>query len=197
MVKRIFDFVFSLVALTLLVPVFVVVIMVIIALDGFPVFYSQKRVGKNGVLFNMYKFRTMHKDADSKGLLTVGGKDARITKSGYFLRKYKMDELPQLFNVLIGSMSIVGPRPEVMKYVALYTEEQKKILLVKPGITDYASIEYSNESELLGKSADPHATYINEIMPKKIKLNIKYIEKKGLITDIAIVINTLKKILRG
>ncbi len=163
---------------------------------GFPVFYFQTRVGKNNVDFKLYKFRTMHKDAEKKGLLTVGGRDPRVTPIGYYLRKYKLDELPQLLNVLIGDMSLVGPRPEVRKYVDLYTESQKKVLSVQPGITDFASIQFFNENELLAKSKTPEQTYINEIMPHKLTLNLKYIESMSLITDFKIIVNTLVKIVK-
>jgi lipopolysaccharide/colanic/teichoic acid biosynthesis glycosyltransferase len=137
----------------------------------------------------------MYKDADKKGLLTVGGRDPRITPIGYYLRKYKLDELPQLFNVLFGTMSLVGPRPEVRKYVDLYNDDQKKVLTVKPGITDYASLEYFDENELLGKSKDPEQTYINRVMPAKLELNKKYIREAGLGTDIRIIFGTLKRII--
>ncbi len=137
----------------------------------------------------------MRTDADKKGLLTVGGRDSRITRVGYFIRKYKIDELPQLLNVFIGDMSLVGPRPEVRKYVDMYNTEQKKVLTVKPGITDYASIEYSNENELLGKAQDPEKVYIEEIMPAKLKLNLKYIAEQGVATDIKIILKTVAKIL--
>ena len=138
----------------------------------------------------------MQSGADKKGLLTVGNRDARVTRIGYYLRKYKLDELPQLFNVLFGSMSLVGPRPEVRKYVNLYTPEQKRVLLVKPGITDYASIEYVNENELLAKAVDPEETYIKDIMPHKILLNVKYINEQGLRTDLKIILQTILKIIR-
>jgi lipopolysaccharide/colanic/teichoic acid biosynthesis glycosyltransferase len=137
----------------------------------------------------------MYVNADKKGLLTVGGRDSRITRIGYYLRKYKLDELPQLLNVFFGTMSLVGPRPEVRKYVDLYTIEQAKILEVKPGITDYASLEYFDENELLAKSQEPEKTYIEEIMPAKLKLNAKYIEELGLLTDIRIILKTLKRII--
>ena len=136
----------------------------------------------------------MHKNADKKGLLTVGGRDGRITRIGYFLRKFKLDELPQLINVFIGNMSFVGPRPEVRKYVEMYNDEQKKVLSVKPGITDVASIEYFNENELLGKSENPEMTYINEVMPDKLKLNLQYINSRSFIKDIGIILKTIKKI---
>lgn len=136
----------------------------------------------------------MRADADKKGLLTVGGRDSRITRMGYYIRKYKIDELPQLLNVLIGNMSLVGPRPEVRRYVDLYNDEQKKVLSVKPGITDYASIEYSNENEILGKATDPEKVYIQEIMPAKLQLNLKYIAEQSIITDLKIIFRTIQKI---
>ncbi len=145
----------------------------------------------------MIKFRSMHNNADKKGLLTVGGRDPRITKVGYFLRQHKLDELPQLFNVLFGSMSLVGPRPEVRKYVDMYNEEQKKVLSVKPGITDLASIEYIKESELLAQSQDPEQTYIKEIMPAKLELNLKYIKEIGLGTDLKLIFRTIGKVVKG
>ena len=136
----------------------------------------------------------MQPNSDSKGLLTVGGRDPRITRSGYFLRKYKLDELPQLLNVLIGDMSFVGPRPEVKKYVDLYTPQELQVLNVRPGITDYASLEYFSENELLATSDDPETTYIQEIMPAKLKLNARYIEEAGLLTDVKIMGRTILKI---
>lgn len=163
---------------------------------GFPLFYLQTRVGKNGTDFRLFKFRTMHLNADKKGLLTVGGRDPRVTSIGYYLRKYKLDELPQLFNVLFGTMSLVGPRPEVRKYVDLYNKEQQSVLSVKPGITDFASIEFINENDLLAKSLNPEETYINEIMPAKLALNLKYIEQEGLLVDVKIIINTILKIVK-
>lgn len=135
-------------------------------------------------------------DADKKGLLTVGGRDPRVTSIGYYLRKYKLDELPQLFNVLFGSMSLVGPRPEVRKYVDLYSKEQQMVLSVKPGITDYASLEYINENELLSQSANPEETYIQEIMPAKLTLNQRYIQEQGLLVDIKVIFQTILKILK-
>lgn len=134
-------------------------------------------------------------NSDQKGLLTVGGRDPRITKAGYYLRKYKIDELPQLFNVLVGNMSLVGPRPEVRKFVALYNAEQKKVLDIKPGITDYASLEYFNENDLLAASANPEQTYISEVMPAKLALNNKYIREQSFFTDIKIVLRTIQRII--
>lgn len=195
-VIRFFDFVLSLVGLVILAPIFIV-LAVWIKIDSMgPVFYKQIRVGQNGKDFSLFKFRSMVVDADKKGLITIGGRDPRITRSGYFIRKYKLDELPQLINVLVGDMSLVGPRPEVKKYVELYTDEQQKVLSVKPGITDYASIEYMDENEILGKSTDPEKTYIEEIMPEKIKYNMKYIKNRSLIEYFKIIFLTILKIIR-
>ncbi len=195
MVKRLFDIFFSLLGLVLLLPVFLIIAIIIILDSKGGVFYRQVRVGKDAIDFRLFKFRSMRTDADKKGLLTVGGKDSRITRVGYYIRKYKVDELPQLINVLIGDMSLVGPRPEVRRYTDLYNAEQQKVLSVKPGITDYASIEYSNENELLGKAADPEKVYIEEIMPAKLKLNMKYIAEQGVLTDLKIIWMTVVKIL--
>lgn len=158
-------------------------------------FYRQKRVGLRGASFYLLKFRTMKPNSDTLGQLTVGMKDPRITKIGYFIRKTKLDEFPQFLNVLFGQMSIVGPRPEVQEYVDLYTEDQRKILNVKPGITDYASLEYFDENRLLGESSNPKATYINEIMPHKLELNQKYLQNPSLTQDLRIIFNTAKKML--
>lgn len=195
MLKRLVDILFSLIGLVILFPfLFIISLLVAFSSPG-GVFYMQERVGKNNVNFKLFKFRTMRVDSDRLGLITIGGRDPRITGVGYYLRKYKLDELPQLLNVLFGSMSLVGPRPEVRKYVDLYTNEQKKVLDVKPGITDYASLEYFSENELLAKSSDPENTYINEVMPSKLKLNKKYIDETGLLTDFKIIVRTLIKII--
>lgn len=194
MLKRVFDIVFSLFGIIVLLPFFLIISILIVLDSKGGVFYFQTRVGKGSVDFKLFKFRTMQTNADKKGLLTVGSKDSRITKIGYFLRKYKIDELPQLINVLNGTMSFVGPRPEVRKYVDLYNLEQQQILQVKPGITDYASLEYFNENDLLAKSDNPEQTYINEVMPAKIELNKKYIANPSLGTDISIILKTIKKI---
>ncbi len=194
MLKRAFDIVCSLTGILVLLPVFVVLALLIILDSRGGIFYRQVRVGKNNKDFFLLKFRTMQTGADKKGLLTVGNKDSRVTRIGYYLRKYKADELPQLFNVLFGSMSLVGPRPEVRKYVDLYNAEQQKVLIVKPGITDYASIEYSNENEILAKAENPEQTYITEIMPHKLLLNLKYIREQGFITDVKIIFKTIAKI---
>ncbi len=191
---RLCDIIFSALGLIILSPLFLI-IAIWISLDS-PggVFYRQTRVGKDGVDFKLFKFRSMSTGSDKKGLITVGMQDSRITKAGQFLRKYKLDELPQLINVLIGDMSIVGPRPEVRKYVNLYNEEQQKVLSVRPGITDYASIEYINENEILGKSTNPDQDYINIIMPDKIRYNMKYINNRSLKEYFKVIFLTLKKI---
>lgn len=159
-------------------------------------FYCQKRVGRYGRDFDLFKFRSMRVGADKKGLITVGGRDPRITKTGYFIRKYKLDELPQLYNVLIGDMSLVGPRPEVRKYVDFYTEEQRKVLDVRPGVTDYASIEYVDENIILGQAADPDKAYTELIMPDKIRYNMKYIDHRCIREYFKIIFLTFYKIVR-
>lgn len=194
MLKRLFDIICSLIGILLLIPFFVIIILIQIISSGFPVFYFQTRVGENNIDFKLFKFRTMNLNADKQGLLTVGGRDPRVTKLGYYLRKYKLDELPQLFNVLFGTMSLVGPRPEVRKYVDMYNSLQNNVLSVKPGITDYASIEFINENELLAQSIEPEKTYINDIMPKKLALNLKYIEYQNLMVDLKIITKTILKI---
>jgi lipopolysaccharide/colanic/teichoic acid biosynthesis glycosyltransferase len=195
MIKRSFDLILSLIGVILLSPI-LLGIWVFVNIDSRGGgFYRQTRVGKNGKDFKLWKFRTMSIGADKGSLLTVGGRDSRITKIGYNLRRFKLDELPQLFNVIWGDMSLVGPRPEVRKYVDLYSKEQLKVLSVKPGITDFASIEYVNENELLAKSSEPEKTYINEIMPAKLQLNLKYIQEKSLIVDMGIILKTIGRIL--
>ncbi len=161
-----------------------------------PVFYKQSRVGRDNKDFMLYKFRSMRIGADKYGLITVGGRDPRVTRSGYFIRKYKLDELPQLINVLKGDMSLVGPRPEVRKYVDMYTEEQRKVLSVRPGITDYASIKYVDENVLLENSADPEKTYIENVMPDKLQYNMLYIEHATLSEYFKIIFLTIGKVLR-
>jgi lipopolysaccharide/colanic/teichoic acid biosynthesis glycosyltransferase len=176
-------------------PVFLLLALLITLDSRGGIFYKQIRVGKNGTDFILLKFRSMKTNADKKGLLTVGGNDSRITRIGYYIRKYKLDELPQLINVINGNMSLVGPRPEVRKYVSLYNKEQQIVLSVKPGITDYASIEFSNENEILGKVSNPEQVYINEIMPAKLQLNLKYIREQSMTTDIEIILRTILKII--
>ncbi len=193
--KRIFDFSVSLLAIVILSPLFVLIALAVAADSRGGIFYIQQRIGKNFKSFGMLKFRTMYPDSDKKLLLTVGNRDSRITRVGYFLRKYKLDEFPQLFNVLTGEMSLVGPRPEVKKYVDLYNEEQRKVLSVKPGITDLASIEYSNENEILSNHPEPEKAYIEEIMPAKLKLNLEYISKQSFLFDVSLLLKTVGKIL--
>jgi len=193
--KRIFDFIVSLLALILLIPLFLFLIIWIVIDSRGGAFYVQKRVGKSGKDFGLLKFRTMYTGSDRKGLLTVGMEDPRITKPGRILRKYKLDELPQLLNVIAGQMSIVGPRPEVRKYVELYNEDQMKVLDVRPGLTDYASLMYINENEILGSSPDPESVYIHEIMPAKLELNLKYIKEKSFANDLGIIFKTIRGII--
>ncbi|MFN5830548.1 MAG: sugar transferase [Bacteroidia bacterium] len=194
--KRIFDCLFSCIGLIIISPIFIL-LSLLIALDSQGgIFYKQVRIGKNMRPFKLFKFRTMYANSDKKGLLTVGDNDNRITRVGYYLRKYKLDELPQLINVFIGDMSFVGPRPEVEKYVKLYNNEQQKVLSVKPGITDWASIRYVNESELLARSSEPEKTYINEIMPAKLAINLEYVKQNNLLIDIKIILHTFRAILR-
>lgn len=193
--KRLFDIIFSFIGIVILLPVFLVISIIILLDSRGGIFYFQSRVGKNNRDFKITKFRTMKINSEEQGLLTVGIKDDRITKAGVFLRKHKLDELPQLFNVFIGDMSIVGPRPEVRKYVDLYDDEQKKVLSLKPGMTDYASIIYINENEILGKSENPEQIYINIIMPHKLDLNLHYLEKRGMFTDLQIICKTIKRLI--
>ena len=194
MAKRTFDILFSFIGLICIAPVFLILFILIAADSKGGIFYKQVRIGKNLKPFKLFKFRSMYTDADKKGLLTVGNNDKRITKIGYYLRKYKLDELPQLINVFIGNMSFVGPRPEVEKYVKLYNNEQLKVFNVKPGITDWASIQYVNENELLAKSKKPEKTYIDEIMPAKLKLNLAYVNDNNILVDIKIILLTIKAI---
>jgi len=156
-----------------------------------PVLYKQSRIGLNGAEFNVFKFRTMRMNSDKLGLITVGGRDPRVTSVGYYLRKFKLDELPQLINVLMGDMSFVGPRPEVKKYVDLYTQEQSKVLSIRPGITDWASIYYRDENIILGQSADPEKDYIEKVMPDKLKYNVIYIENYGPVEYFKIIFSTI------
>lgn len=192
--KRVFDIIASFCGIIILFPLIIIVSILIKITSKGPVLFKQIRVTKNGKLFKIYKFRTMKENSEGNKQITVG-KDNRITGIGHILRKTKLDELPQLFNVLKGEMSLVGPRPEVPKYVELYTDEQREILKVPAGITDYASIYFSNESELLGEAENPEEFYIKKIMPYKIELNKKYINEIGIMTDIKIIILTILKIL--
>lgn len=192
---RLLDILFSFIGIVILSPVFLILYIAIRLESKGGGFYKQIRVGKDSKDFGLYKFRSMRVGADKKGLITVGGRDPRITKVGYFIRKYKLDELPQLFNVLTGDMSLVGPRPEVRKYVELYTDEQKKVLSVRPGITDYASIEYVDENEILGKADDPDKAYIEQIMPDKIRYNMKYINNQSVKEYFKVIFLTIYRII--
>lgn len=191
MLKRIFDIIASGCGLLVLSPVFMI-LAVWVKLDSKgPVFYKQFRVGKDNKDFKLLKFRSMRVGADKKGLITVGGRDPRITPSGYYIRKYKLDELPQLINVFVGDMSLVGPRPEVRKYVDLYTMEQMSVLEVRPGITDLASIRYRNENDLLEKADDPESYYREVIMQDKLRINLEYVKNHTFIGDIRLIFDTL------
>lgn len=194
--KRLFDILVSLLALCVLLPVFLLISIWIVLDSRGGIFYTQQRVGRGNHDFSLLKFRSMRPGADKKGLLTIGGRDPRITRAGSFLRHSKMDELPQLINILAGKMSFVGPRPEVRKYVEHYSAEQMKVLEVRPGLTDPASLEYFQESELLAGSEDPEKTYLETIMPAKLELNLKYIDQRSFSRDLNIIFQTLGKILR-
>ena len=194
--KRLFDICASAFGILILTIPFIIVSIAIKIESKGPVIFKQERVGLNGKHFKIWKFRSMVVNAESKGLQITSKEDSRVTKVGKIIRKLKIDELAQLFNVLFGQMSFVGPRPEVPKYVEMYTEEQRKVLSVKPGITDLASIEYCDENNLLDSSEDPEKTYIEEIMPKKLALNIEYIEKAGFFYDIGLIFKTFARILK-
>lgn len=191
MLKRTFDFLASLFGLLLLSPVILCIAVWVKCDSKGPIFYRQVRVGKDGREFKLLKFRSMRMGADRAGLLTLGDRDPRVTRSGFWLRKTKLDELPQLFNVLVGDMSLVGPRPEVPKYVALYTPEQREILSVRPGITDAASVEMRNEAELMAQQADPEAYYVNVQIPLKIKLAKEYIAQQSFLSDLKLIVRTI------
>lgn len=194
MLKRTFDIIASFIGIIICLP-FLIVISVIVIFDSKGgAFYKQRRVGRNNQDYILFKFRTMKSNAEKGGLITIGKRDNRITGVGLFLRKFKLDELPQLLNVLKGDMSIVGPRPEVRKYVEMYDYNQMKVLSVRPGLTDYSSIEYINENEILGNVENPEEVYINEIMPSKLKLNLKYIKEKSFAVDLKIIFKTIGKI---
>jgi len=194
--KRLFDILFALFVLICFLPIGMMLSLWIVFESRGGVFFSQNRVGQNGVSFRLLKFRSMYVKAESLGRITVGSRDTRITKVGYYLRKYKLDEFPQFVNVLKGEMSIVGPRPEVQEYVDLYTESQRKILQVKPGITDLASLAYFHENELLANSENPQQTYIKEVLPAKIKLNEEYLKNPSFLNDFLIILKTVAKIFR-
>lgn len=189
--KRIFDLFFTILGLIILLPFFAFIAIWVTLDSRGGVFYRQERIGKDQKPFKLLKFRSMRTGADKQGLLTVGMKDSRITRSGYYLRKYKLDELPQLINVLLGDMSLVGPRPEVEKYVKLYSQEQLKVLSVRPGITDLASIKYRNENDVLASFEDAEAGYIQSVMPDKLKLNLDYIQRRSIMLDLRIILTTI------
>lgn len=193
--KRIFDFISALLVLLVFLPFFVLIASWISLDSRGGIFYKQIRVGKNGKQFGLLKFRSMKVGADKQGLITIGD-DSRVTRSGRFIRKTKIDELPQLINILKGEMSVVGPRPEVPKYVALYTEEQMKVLSVRPGLTDFASLKYFDEQKILGESPDPERTYRYEIMPKKLELNLQYVAQQSLLLDLKLIFSTIFRIFK-
>lgn len=194
MSKRLFDIILSAVGLMLIWPILLVVaVWIKLDSDG-PVFYRQVRVGRGNKDFSILKFRSMYVDADKRGLITVGDHDSRVTRAGYYIRKFKLDELPQLINVLRGDMSFVGPRPEVRRYVDMYTPEQMHVLDVRPGITDEASIKYRNENEILAQQARPEQYYVDVIMPDKLAINLLYVAHHSLLGDLRIVLRTIKAI---
>lgn len=195
--KRAMDTVLSACALAILWPLLLLIALAIWIDDPGPVFYRQVRVGRNGKTFRIFKFRSMVMDADKKGLAITVGRDSRITRVGAVLRKTKLDELAQLLNVLFGQMSFVGPRPEVPKYVELYTPYQRQVLLVRPGITDYASIAYRNENDLLAGAPNPETMYIEQIMPDKIELNMKYLREISPLADIRLILKTIVAVIKG
>lgn len=194
--KRIFDIVASGLGLIAMSPLFAVLAVWIKCDSRGPVFYRQTRVGKDNKDFRLFKFRSMRPDSDKLGLITVGGHDPRVTRSGYYIRKYKLDEFPQLINVFLGDMSLVGPRPEVRKYVDMYSPEQMRVLSVRPGITSLASIRYRNENEILAAAADPDRCYIEQVMPDKLAIDLQYVEKASLWNDIKLIFSTFREILR-
>ncbi|MBR5470199.1 MAG: sugar transferase [Paludibacteraceae bacterium] len=196
MLKRTFDIVTSGCGLIILSPLLLIIAIWIKCDSNGPVFYRQVRVGRNNKDFRIYKFRSMKIGSDKAGLITIGGRDPRVTRSGYYIRKYKLDELAQLINVFVNDMSLVGPRPEVRKYVDMYTSEQMHVLDVRPGITDLASIRYRNENELLEKAKDPDKYYIEVIMQDKLRINLEYVAKHSLGYDIKLIFNTILAILK-
>ena len=195
MLNRTFDIVASGLGLLALAPLFAVVALWIKCDSQGSVFYRQVRVGRGNRDFRLFKFRSMRPDSDRLGLITVGGRDPRVTRSGYYIRKYKLDELPQLINVFKGDMSLVGPRPEVRKYVDMYTPEQMRVLDVRPGITSLASIRYRNENDILAASDNPDRTYVEKVMPDKLAIDLEYVPKANLWTDIRLIFATFHEII--
>ena len=194
--KRAFDFLASLLGLIILSPLFLLLAVIIKLEDGGPVFFRQKRVWQRGKKFRIWKFRTMVVNAEKLGGHLTVGRDPRITRVGYWLRKTKLDELPQLINVLLGEMSLVGPRPEVPKYVSLYTDDQRRVLELRPGITDPASIQFRDENELLAQVTDPEGYYREIVMPEKIRLNLEYAKRASFWTDLRVIFTTLSRLFR-
>ena len=194
--KRLLDIFLSFFGILFLLPLFFITGVSVAVSSTGGAFFFQQRVGKKEKVFLLAKFRTMLKNAEKEGQLTTSDTDARITSFGKILRKFKLDELPQLFNVLVGDMSLVGPRPEVPKYVALYNEEQKQVLSIRPGMTSLASIEYSKENELLAKAENPEEKYIREIMPAKLALDLQYVKEKSFLLDLKIILKTILEIVR-
>ncbi len=193
--KRTFDVIMSGLGLLCLSPLFLVLAVWIKCDSPGPVFYRQTRVGRGNRDFRLFKFRSMRPDSDRLGLITIGGHDPRVTRSGYYIRKYKLDEFPQLINVFLGDMSLVGPRPEVRKYVDLYTPEQMRVLDVRPGITSLASIRYCNENDILAAADDPDRAYIEQVMPDKLAIDLEYVGKANLRSDIALIFSTFREII--
>lgn len=194
--KRLFDIIASGLGLIVLSPLFAILAVWIKCDSKGPVFYRQTRVGRNNRDFRLYKFRSMRPDSDKFGLITVGGHDPRVTRSGYYIRKYKLDEFPQLINVFIGDMSLVGPRPEVRKYVDMYTPEQMRVLSVRPGITSLASIRYRNENDILAAAEDPDRCYIEQVMPDKLAIDLEYVDRANLWNDIKLIFSTIASIIK-
>ncbi|MBZ0207948.1 MAG: sugar transferase [Flavobacteriales bacterium] len=197
MLKRAFDIVFAACLVLLLLPILLIFALAVALTSPGGAFFAQERVGRGGRSFRLLKFRTMRPGSEALGQLTIGGRDPRITGVGYFLRKTKLDELPQLWNVLVGDMSVVGPRPEVPKYVALYSPEQRAVLSVRPGITGMASIHYIDENELLARAADPEKAYVEVVMPAKLVLDLKYVKERSLWLDLRIILATVAKVFGG
>ncbi len=196
MVKRLFDIFFSLVGVIILTPLFLIVSFLVKISSPGPIFFKQERVGRNGKIFKIYKFRTMQKNAPYVGNTFATPKDdPRITKVGYYLRRMNIDELPQLINVIRGEMSLVGPRPEVPEVVSLYKEEYKKILSIRPGMTDFASLEFRREGDVLASARDAYSHYIQELVPQKIKLNLRYLDEQTFLLDIKLIVKTIFKII--
>ena len=194
--KRLCDIVLSAVGLLCLSPLLLVVALWVKIDSTGPVFYRQLRVGRYNKDFRIYKFRSMYTDSDKRGLITIGGHDPRVTRAGYYIRKLKLDELPQLINVFVGDMSFVGPRPEVRKYVDMYTPEQLHVLDVRPGITDAASIKYRNENDILARQANPERYYIDVVMQDKLRINLEYVAHNSLLEDLKLIFETFKAIIK-